>query len=252
LLSANELYWLVVGPDNEQGADFLGGWQFSNFAASANFSPSFGWSYPAGQWPAAEIRGIKVGMSNSEVDDLSRRNSSATTSGTVIFSNLDRNSDSLYLFGAGALVSGNQVPFEPEAWQALPFTPRVDVHAKTLAAAIAWVSGTKLVNLGIYSDEAGKVGTLLPGGQASTSNIPDLGDCCELTTVRLSGSGVSLSAGVQYWLVASPDDTRAPSFQGAWQDSSLALNAYQQPEDFINWTDFEADWFAAEIRGTSP
>jgi hypothetical protein len=251
LLFAHQLYWLVVGPDNDQAPDFRGAWQLSNFAASANFTPDRGWFYPSGQWPAAEIRGAQAEESQLFSPDHSQSDSD-DVSNTVIYTNLDRSFDSPYLVGFGALVSGDQVPFEPEAWQALPFVPRIDVHAKTLAAAIAWVSGTKLVNLGIYADNAGKVGTPLPGGQGSTSNIPDLGECCGLTKVKLPGPGVQLLAGTQYWLVASPDDTLAPTFQGAWQGSSLAFNAYQQPEEFVNWTDFEADWLATEIRGTSP
>ena len=126
------------------------------------------------------------------------------------------------------------------------------MHAKTLAAAIAYVSGTnKRVNLGIYADNQGEVGSLLPGGQGSTSEIPDAGTCCALTKVRLPGLGVALSAG-NYWLVASPDDVDAPTFKGLWRVSNLALSAYQEPEDLTNWTNFNGNWLAAEIRGTRP
>jgi hypothetical protein len=176
----------------------------------------------------------------------------ASGGNAIIFTNLDRTSAELYGAGAGVLVTGNSVPFEPEVWEALPFTPKANLHAKTLAAAIACVSGTKKVNLGIYSDSGGTVGTLIPGGQNSTTQIPDSGDCCELTIVRLSGAGVALTAGTQYWLVASPDNVNAPDFSGIWQLSNLALSAYQEPEHFVNWTSFSGVWLAAEIRGTNP
>jgi hypothetical protein len=252
ILSASELYWLVVGPDNEQAPDFLGAWHFSNLAHFADFTPEFGWQYPSGQWPAAEIRGTQLGEEAPTNATVSNSTSSTDASNKVIFSNLDRLSVVPFLYGSGLPVYGNQVTSEPEIWEALPFTPKADYHAKTLAAAIAWITGTKLVNLGIYSDDGGKVGTPLPGGQGSTINIPTLGDCCELTEVRLPRTGVQLLAGTQYWLVASPDNVQAPTFKGAWQTSILAIGAYQQPEDFVNWSGFSGNWLAAEIRGTSP
>ena len=174
------------------------------------------------------------------------------TTSVRIFTNLDRVSTELYIAGTGLPVHGNSVPFQGEVWEALPFTPQANVHAKTLAAAIGYVSGTRLVNLGIYSDNGGTVGTLLPGGQSSTTAIPDVGQCCGLTKVRLPGVGVALTAGTQYWLVASPDNINAPDFNGTWQTSGMALSAYQQPENFINWTSFSGNWLAAEIRGTNP
>ena len=67
----------------------------------------------------------------------------------------------------------------------------------------------------------------------------------------LSGPPVALSAG-HYWLVASPDNVEAPTFKGLWRVSNVALSAYQEPENFTNWTDIGGDWLAAEIRGTSP
>ena len=247
-LAKGQAYWLVAAPDDVNGATFFGGWHDSFHGVSANRTPPFDWRTPSGAWSAAEIRGTKLRTSEPVVPvvpDLAARSG-------IIFSNLDRNSPYLFLYGAGALVAGNRAAFQPESWQALPFTPRSDMHAQTLAAAIAWTSGTKLLNLGIYSDDAGSPGTPLLGGQGNTSKIPTLGDCCQLMQVRLPGEGVALSKGVQYWLVVSPDNAKAADFLGAWQDSTLAISAYQQPENFINWTTYSGSWLAAEIRGTSP
>lgn len=82
-----------------------------------------------------------------------------------------------------------------------------------------------------------------------TTKIPVLGECCQMTKVKLTGAGVALSANTQYWLVVSPG---APTFQGDWQTSVFALYAYQEPENFINWTTLSGIWLAAEIRGPSP
>ncbi len=247
-LAKGQAYWLVAAPDNIKGSTFFGGWHGSYHGVSANRTPPFDWRVPSGSWTAAEIRGTKLRTSAPIVPVVSK----VEARNGIIFSNLDRNSPYLYGYGAGVPVEGIKGPDLVEVWQAVPFTPRADMHAQTLSAAIAWQSGTRLVNLGVYSDSSGAPGTLLPGGQGSTSDIPDLGTCCELTTVTLPAEGVALSKGTQYWLVATPDNIHAPTFKGAWQDSILAFSAYQEPENFINWTSYSGSWFAAEIRGTSP
>jgi hypothetical protein len=255
-LFAGKLYWLVVSPDNTNGASFTGRWRLSKLALSAGMAPPLPWGNQPGQWPAAEIRGTTLQLAGpgktEKLSDVISSGANAAGNNLTIFTNLDRTGAILYLYGIGSVVTGSEAPSGQEVQQALPFTPGRDVHAKTLAAAIGWTSGTKKINLGIYSDSAGTVGTLLPGGQSSTTDIPTTGICCELAKVRLPGAGVALAAGVQYWLVASPDEEQAPDFEGEWQHSNLAVRAYKQPEFFIGWTDVSGEWLAAEIRGTNP
>jgi hypothetical protein len=241
----------VASPDNTNAPDFDGGWQLSFLAQFGTFSPPLPWKTPIGPWPAAEIRGVRLQGGDAVNSRMPSHTSDAPASNSTIFTNLGPRATGTYV-NYGPLVTGDGVSSEPEIWEALPFTPRFDSHAKTLAAAIGHVMGAKLVNLGIYSDNAGTVGTLLPGGQGSTANIPETGDCCSLATVTLPDAGVALTAGVQYWLVASPDNANAPDFEGAWETSSLAFGAYQEPESFINWTSVTGGWLAAEIRGTVP
>ncbi len=97
---------------------------------------------------------------------------SAPDARDIIFSNLEPlngelyYSDPYYSFDlAGKTANGTT-----ETWAAIAFTPKVDVQAKVLLAAITYISGAKTVNLGIYSnnDNTGSVGTVLPGGQGST------------------------------------------------------------------------------------
>jgi hypothetical protein len=59
---------------------------------------------------------------------------------------------------------------------------------------------------------------------------------------------VSLSAGVQYWLVASPSSD-AEDFMGIWQISTNNIWAVLNPEQSQLWTDFNGDWMAAQIFG---
>lgn len=125
------------------------------------------------------------------------------------------------------------------------------MHARTIGAAVSWQGGEKLVRLGLYSDNDGVPGTPLPGGEASTSDIPTFGQCCELTKVTFPDPGIALEKGVRTWLVVSPDPN-APDFDGNWSPSNLAVSAYEEPEMFISWTSFSAVWLAARIEGTSP
>ncbi len=86
-------------------------------------------------------------------------------------------------------MAGKSADGAREGWEALPFIPKENSHAKTLVAAIGYISGDVKVNLGIYTDNDGTVGTLLSNGEASTTNIPIFPSCCDLTEVRPTGSG---------------------------------------------------------------
>src|SRR5207247_2542136 len=127
--------------------------------------------------PAGEIRGMRLqtpGPGKAATNpEPSSSETNAPAANITIFTNLDRPPTDRYNIFAGSLIAGSDVSSQDEVWQALPFMPRVDVHARTLAAAIGYLSGTRLVNVGIYSDNAGTVGTPLPGGQGSTTDIPD-------------------------------------------------------------------------------
>jgi len=252
VLEAGVYYWLVATPDDVSGPTFSGAWHVSNRGSYAALGPPFPWDPQSSQWPAAQIRGTRLGAlapARTPIPEVASSEASVPAAQVTIFTNLGLASER-YFPGVGVPIAGNDAAFEPEIWLALPFTPRADVHAKTLAAAVARVSGTKRVNLGVYTDGGGVPGTPLPDGQGTTSDFPDSGACCDLATVRLPGTGVALSADVRYWLVASPDNMNAPDFHGIWQPSTVAVAAYQEPENFSDWIDFSGLWFGAEIRGT--
>jgi hypothetical protein len=254
-LQSGVTYWLVASPDDVRGPTFSGKWHVSNFGSYAGITPPFLWDPQSAEWPAAEIQGTRLqGLDhvNSATVDESSQQGADTNASFTIFSNLEPIFGNLYTAGFGAPVAGSEVESSSEVWLALPFTPKADVHAKTVAAAIAHIAGTKKVVLGIYTDNNGIPGTLLPGGQSSTTNVPESGDCCELATVRLPGIGVALAGGTQYWLVVSTNDRAAADFYGLWQLSTAAVGAYQELESGIPWTPISGDWFAAEIRGTKP
>jgi hypothetical protein len=251
-LSKGVSYYLVAHADDSQGPTFSGGWCRSFLGNSADFAPPNPWSPLVGAWLAAEIRGTRVDGSAQAAHETIPWPESSADGKIVIFSNLDRVTGQFYIPGFGALLAGSEVALYPEVWEALPFTPKTDVHAQTLSAAIGYISGTKKIILSLYSDTGGVPGAPLPGGRGSTTNIPVSGDCCGLAKVRLPGEGVALAAKVQVWLVASTDDQTAADFHGIWQDSNLALIAFIEPEESNNWIAESSEWLAAEIRGTSP
>ncbi len=254
LLTGGTRYWLAATADDVNAPTFSGAWRVSNRAESAQLIPPFPWGNSAGQWPAAVIRGTNVQSSRTDEPigrETSPSNSNARGKNVILYTTLGPGPTGRYS-NSGPTVAGDNVPSQPADSVALPFTLRANAHAKTLAATIGYVFGTKKVNLGIYSDNEGNVGTPLAGGQGSTTDIPNYGTCCDLTEVSLPGPGVALTKGTQYWLVAMPDDENAGDFLGIWQTSNLSSTSYREPEEFIAWTSFDCDLLGAEIRGTNP
>jgi hypothetical protein len=166
----------------------------------------------------------------------------------TIFTNFGPSRDNLYNVAAGGYyVSGPASALGVEQSISIPFQPKGDCHAVTLRAAIGYDSGTKSVNLGIYSDAGGVVGSLL--AQASTSKIPPTGECCQLVEVTLAEPGVALTAGTSYWLVATPG-ADAPDFEGVWQASNRATLGYEEGQ--TGWFSLSALWPAGAVKGSVP
>jgi hypothetical protein len=190
-----------------------------------------------------QINGMDVTAGADEASDASTP--------YVIFSNLGPKNDAYNPTDFEAIpIVGRKVNQTPEEWIAIRFVPKVDVQATVIEAAVGWTAGKKLIQLGIYTndDTFQTPGTLLPGGQGSTNDIPDLGQCCQLTKVTLPGPGATLTANTIYWLVCSTDDVHGVSFNGAWQVSrSAATGALGPPNP---WVSDPGQWPAARISGT--
>jgi hypothetical protein len=128
----------------------------------------------------------------------------------------------------------------------LPFTPKADAHVSQLQAAIGYISGTSAVDIGLYSDASGTPGTLLAAGHSP--NIPDFGACCTVVSVAITPTAVT--AGTQYWIVASSDDTHGPDFTGVWQASNLYNISGNESQS--GWFTFSANVPAGAAKGTIP
>jgi hypothetical protein len=156
-----------------------------------------------------------------------------------------------YVAGSANTLATPPDPAVERQQLAIQFQPKVSGNAKTLQAAIGYISGTERVRLGLYTDNAGTVGTLL--GQVNIVNIPDYTICCQLAQGNLPGTGVALTAGTKYWLAAYSDEVNAASFGGVWQPvvSDIAANIGQPP---TGWATFPGNSLvpAGAVRGTSP
>src|SRR5262249_33874206 len=152
-LTAGTSYWLVASTDDIHGVSFNGAWQVSHLGASAVMTPgTLPWFAGPGQWPAARIRGTRLG-SLGPLSAEQQRNAGFETDTAArrvrIFSNLNPLFVQPYLPGFGWPVVGNNVVGLLEQWRAIPFTPQANVQAKTISAALGHTSGTNQLNLGI-------------------------------------------------------------------------------------------------------
>jgi hypothetical protein len=165
----------------------------------------------------------------------------------TIYSNLGPTATDDYNDTTGYYVTGptNAVNGTEQAI-ALPFTPKVSAHVTGLQAAIGWISGTKLVDIGLYSDNSGVVGTLLASGHST--HLPTFGSCCQLVTITIPSTAVT--AGTQYWIVASSDDTNGPDLASVWQSSNDVNTGGNV--SLGGWFTFSNNWPAGAAKGTVP
>lgn len=166
---------------------------------------------------------------------------------TTIFSNLGPTTTNAYNDTTGYYVLGpdNSVGL-PEQGIGVPFVAAANAHVEQLQVAVGLISGTPFVNVGLYADNAGTVGTLLASGHSTV--LPLFGTCCQLVTVNISSTAIT--AGTQYWIVSSSDDTNAPDFTGVYQASNLAVIAGDV--GLAGWSSFTTNTPAAAARGTIP
>ena len=169
------------------------------------------------------------------------------TSLKQIFSSFGPSATNAYNATTGYYVLGpNNSVGLGEQWIAIPFTPQKNSHATLLQAGIGWISGAEIVDIGLYSDSGGTVGTLLASGAAT--KMPAFGACCSAANVTIPAT--ALTAGMQYWLVATTDDTNAPDFTGVFMASNGSTIAYDPA--LAGWFNFSGNVPAAAVHGTEP
>jgi hypothetical protein len=156
-----------------------------------------------------------------------------------------------YVIDNGWVVSGSADPtFGGPFSVGIQFRSTGNFHAKRLSAAITYFEGTKNLRLGIYTSNAGAVGTLIQDG--FTTAIPNFGTCCTLATVSLSGLGAALTAGTDYFLVA----TAGSADEALVWDFLPPVNGGANGQSFSSdGVTYDAEWTyygAYQIQGTNP
>jgi len=164
-----------------------------------------------------------------------------------LWSNLGPTPTNAYNATTGYYVLGpnNSVGLS-EQWIGVPFIPKVNETVTALQVGVQWISGANTFNVGLYSDNAGTVGTLLAGGTGT--NAPTFGTCCQ--TVNVTIPSTAISQGVQYWIVATSDDTNGADFTGVFVSSNNAVIAGDV--GLGGWFSFTTNTPAAAAWGTIP
>jgi len=175
----------------------------------------------------------------------------STNAAVTLYTNLGPTTTNEYYDADGYCVTGNNQATcgSSEQWIATPFTATKASHATQLQAAIQYQAGTNELQLSLYNDVGGAPGTSLK--TVEVRNAPAAGTCCTLVSAPLGTPGVALTAGTQYWVVASADDTRAATFAGYWAFTNFANVAYNPAQ--AGWTvfqDFGSE--AVAVKGTVP
>lgn len=165
----------------------------------------------------------------------------------VIFSNIGPTSSNAYNDTTGYYILGpnNSVGLSEQAI-GVPFIPKGSAHVTNLYVAVGSISGTNLINVGLYSDSGGTVGSVLASAQSST--IPLFGACCQIVGVSIPSTAVT--GGTQYWIVVSSDDTNAPDFTGVFEASNSGNIAGDV--GLAGWFSFTTNTPAAAAKGTVP
>jgi hypothetical protein len=119
---------------------------------------------------------------------------------TVIFSNLATEyPNGLYWCCQGATVSGPYSPGFVEWWHAAAFTPSADATATKVTVSIGYLAGAGSIILSLNADNGGIPGTVLE--QWTLGDLGQSGTCCSVQSKKVSG--IALTAGQQYWIVAT-------------------------------------------------
>jgi hypothetical protein len=131
----------------------------------------------------------------------------------------------VYRLGAGWIVSGTGAPVGSFT-AANEFQPAYSGNVSQIDVAVSYVSGVNSFYVPLNTDNAGQPDTMLAswGNLSSTTN---LGSCGGL--VSISGiSGLSLTAGSNYWIVIGPTSPNSTTWE-AWNLNStglMGLDAY--------------------------
>ncbi|MBV9571164.1 MAG: hypothetical protein JO056_07980 [Alphaproteobacteria bacterium] len=135
----------------------------------------------------------------------------------AIFSNIGvKYPKGLYFCCYGNTISGASSVIAQQNWVAMQFTPSADATVGEVDAAVGYVTGTNLVDVGLYDDASGVPGKKLASGKATGLGV--FGACCDLAVLNVKG-GVDVKGGTPYWVVVSTDK-KGDDTWAAWNFNS--------------------------------
>jgi hypothetical protein len=148
---------------------------------------------------------------------------SPDTTLTVIAGNLSKYPNGVYFCCYGFTISGPTSFLGTAYWIAIPFTPTSNYTVNQLRASVAWgQSGTEGVTLSLNADANGLPGSVLFG--RNLTSLGDFGACCTLA-IASDSAGVPITAGTQYWVVASTSASTSSTYD-AWAFNSTDMRSY--------------------------
>ncbi len=137
----------------------------------------------------------------------------------TLFSNLGASNNS-YNRADGYRVSGANTQGNASFSSASQFQPINSGEVSQIDLGVSYVSGLNSFNVALYTDNNGLPGTAL-GQWNNLSSSANYGTCCGMVSVT-GITGVSLTAGTNYWLVVGPTDQRSTTWE-MWNVNTVRL-----------------------------
>ncbi len=126
----------------------------------------------------------------------------------TLFSNLSDYTYGTYFCCGGAIISGPAAQHSfGELWLALPVTPKENFTLIRIDAPFSTLDGAPSIAVWVAADAGGVPGDTI-AGPVDVKTLP-LGGCCGLSTVAFEH--VSLTQGMQYWIVVGTDSNSMDS-----------------------------------------
>jgi hypothetical protein len=141
---------------------------------------------------------------------------------TTIAGNLSK-----YQFGTFFCCYGNTIAegganFPFQTWVAIAFTPSANATVNRVKASVGTFGGTSGFELSLANDNNGVPGTVIK--KFHIANPPTYGACCTLD-VGHDKAGIPVTAGTQYWVVASTT-AKDTEFLGGWAFNSTDMRSH--------------------------
>jgi|ERR1035438_5746853 hypothetical protein len=138
---------------------------------------------------------------------------------TVIAGNFSTYPNALYFSIWGNTIDQGVNGYPFQIWQAEAFTPTADAVVTEIDTSLGrQSSGNAGIELGLYADANGVPGKKIKSFHVS--QLPAYGQCCGVSTAT-DKAGISVKAGVQYWVVVSTTPKDVDVYAWAFNSSDM-------------------------------